>query len=383
VALLNRAILFLVASLLAQTVTAQPAPTPPTPPTPAPGGDVRGTRIKDLVDVAGHRHNALVGYGLVVGLQGQGDGRVSFTSQSISGMLGRLGVRVDPRDIAARNVAAVVVTAELPTFMRPGSRLDVIVSSLGDARTLEGGTLIMTPLQAVDGAVYAVAQGPLQVGGFVVEGAGSRLQKNPTTTARVPSGAVVERAVIPAAGDGVLLALRRPDATTARRLAAKINEAWGAPPDAPVAVAEDAAAVSVKKAGETPLSILERIEGLEVAVDQKARVVISERTGTIVIGENVRLRPAAIAHGGLKVRVRRTPLVAQPSPFAGGNTVRADIASLDAREAGGKLQPLAGAATVEELVAALNGLGVTPRDLIAILQALKTAGALDAEIELM
>jgi flagellar P-ring protein precursor FlgI len=150
-----------------------------------------------------------------------------------------------------------------------------------------------------------------------------------------------------------------------------------------VAVAEDAAAVSVKKAGETPLSILERIEGLEVAVDQKARVVISERTGTIVIGENVRLRPAAIAHGGLKVRVRRTPLVAQPSPFAGGNTVRADIASLDAREAGGKLQPLAGAATVEELVAALNGLGVTPRDLIAILQALKTAGALDAEIELM
>ncbi len=370
----------LLSMLLSTAVLAQAA-APPAPP-PAPTGPT--TRVKDLVDVAGYRKNALVGYGLVVGLQGQGDSsRVSFTAQSISGMLGRLGVRVDPRDVAARNVAAVVVTSELPTFMRPGSRLDVTVSSLGDARTLEGGTLVMTPLQAVDGAVYALAQGPLQVGGFVVEGAGSRLQKNPTTTARVPGGAVVERAVLPKAGEGLVLSLRRPDATTARRLAAVINTAFGADPAAPVAVAEDAAAVTVRKDGESVLALLERVEGLEVQVDQRARVVISERTGTIVIGEGVRLRPAAIAHGGLKVLVRRTPVIGQPAPFSAGNTIRADIAFLDAREAEGKLQPVAGAATVEELVAALNGLGVSPRDLVAILQALKVAGALDAELELM
>lgn len=345
----------------------------------------RTTRVKDLVDVDGHRKNALVGYGLVVGLQGQGDSsRVGFTAQSISGMLGRLGVRVDPADIAARNVAAVTVTTDLPAFVRPGSRLDVSVSSMGDARSLEGGTLIMTPLQAVDGNVYAIAQGPLQVGGYVVEGAGSRVQKNPaSTTARVPSGAVVERAVVPPKGEALVLALRRPDATTAGRLADAINTALKAPPDAPVAVAEDSAAVRVKSADGDLLRLLASIEPVEVEVDQPARVVISERTGTVVIGEQVRLRPVAIAHGGLKVRVQRSPVISQPGPFSTGNTTRAAIAALDAREVRNELKVLPAGATVEALVAALNTLGVSPRDLIAILQALKAAGALDAELEVM
>ena len=344
----------------------------------------RTTRVKDLVDVDGHRKNALVGYGLVVGLQGQGDSsRVGFTAQSISGMLGRLGVRVDPADIAARNVAAVTVTTDLPAFVRPGSRLDVLVSSLGDARSLEGGTLIMTPLQAIDGNVYAIAQGPLQVGGYVVEGAGSRVQKNPPTTARVPSGAVVERAVVPPKGEALVLALRRPDATTAGRLADAINLALKAPADAPVAVAEDSAAVRVKSADGDLLRLLASIEPVEVEVDQPARVVISERTGTVVIGEQVRLRPVAIAHGGLKVRVQRSPVISQPGAFSSGNTTRAAIASLDAREVKNELRVLPAAATVEGLVAALNTLGVSPRDLIAILQALKAAGALDAELEVM
>lgn len=342
------------------------------------------TRVKDLVDVAGHRKNPLVGYGLVVGLQGQGDSqRVSYTSQSIAGMLGRLGVRVDPRDIAARNVAAVTVTTELPAFVRPGSRLDVTVSSLGDARSLEGGTLIMTPLQAVDGQVYALAQGPVQVGGWVVEGAGSRVQKNPPTTARVPAGAVVERGVIPAPADNLMLALRRPDATTAGRLADAINAALGASKEAPIAVAEDAASVRVTTIGGDLLRTLASIEPVEVEVDGVAKVVISERTGTVVIGEHVRLRPVAIAHGGLKVRVQRTPIFSQPGAFSQGNTARAAIAALDAREGKAELKALPQAATIDGLVAALNTLGVSPRDLIAILQALKAAGALDAELEVM
>lgn len=352
---------------------------------PAASAPTAGTsRVKDLVDVVGHRKNALVGYGLVVGLQGQGDSsRVSFTAQSISGMLGRLGVRVDPRDIAARNVAAVTVTTELPSFVRPGSRLDVTVSSLGDARSLEGGTLIMTPLQAIDGAVYAIAQGAVQVGGFVVEGAGSRLQKNPPTTARVPAGAVVERAVVPVAEDSLQLALRRPDATTARRLADAINAALGAPGGAPIAVAEDSAAVRVTMAGKGSLELLASIEAVEVEVDQRARVVISERTGTIVIGEHVRLRPVAIAHGGLKIRVARSPVISQPGAFSTGTTQRADVASLDAKEGRAQLKALPQAATIDALVAALNTLGLSPRDLIAILQALKAAGALDAELEVI
>ena len=345
---------------------------------PASGAPVR---VKDLVDVTGVRKNALVGYGLVTGLQGQGDSsRVSFTGQSLAGMLGRLGVRVDPKDIAARNVAAVTVTAELPAFVRPGARLDVLVSSLGDARSLEGGTLIMTPLMAVDGKPYALAQGPVQVGAFVVEGAGSRLQKNQPTSARVPQGAVVERGVIPDLdAQPLVLALKQPDATTVSRLAEVINKTLGSAR----AKATDSGAVTVDAQGDA-LATLAKIEGLSVDVDQKARVVISERTGTVVIGENVRLRPSAVAHGSLKVRIRASPVFSQPSAFGGGDSLRANVADVDAKEGkGGNLVALPAASSVQELVTALNTLGVTARDLIAILQALRAAGALDAEIEVM
>lgn len=338
-------------------------------------------RVKDLVDVTGVRKNALVGYGLVTGLQGQGDSaRVSFTSQSLSGMLGKLGVRVAPADIAARNVAAVTVTAELPAFVRPGARLDVLVSSLGDARSLEGGTLIMTTLMAVDGKPYAVAQGPLQVGGFVADGAGSRLQKNPTTSARVPQGGVVERGVIPDLdAQPLTLTLKQPDATTVRRLKDAVNTALGEPR----AKVQDAGAIVVDAKGDAT-GTLAAIEGLVIDVDQRARVVISERTGTVVIGENVRLRPAAIAHGGLKVRIRSSPVFSQPGAFAGGDSLRANVADLDAKEGkSGNLIAVPASSTVQELVAALNALGVTARDLIAILQALRAAGALDAELEVM
>jgi flagellar P-ring protein precursor FlgI len=338
-------------------------------------------RVKDLVDVGGVRRNALVGYGLVTGLQGQGDsGRVSFTAQSLSGMLGKLGVRVDPKDIAARNVAAVTVTAELAAFVRPGARLDVLVSSLGDARSLEGGTLIMTPLLAVDGKPYAVAQGPLQVGGFAVESAGSRFQKNPPTSARVPAGAVVERGIIPnLEGQPLVLTLKQPDATTVQRLAAEVNKALGGTR----AKAQDAGAVVVDSQGDL-WATLAAVEGLIVDVDTKARIVISERTGTVVIGENVRLRPAAIAHGPLKVRIRSTPVVSQPGAFSGGETTQANVSAIDAKEGKtGGLSTVPAATTVQELTTALNALGVTARDLIAILQALRAAGALDADIEVL
>lgn len=338
-------------------------------------------RVKELVDVTGVRSNALIGYGIVTGLQGQGDsGRVAFTAQSLSGMLGRLGVRVDPNDIAARNVAAVTVTAELPAFARPGSRLDVLVSSLGDARSLEGGTLIMTPLLAADGKTYAIAQGALQIGGFLAEGAGSRLQKNPTTSGRVPGGGVVERGVIPDLNKAPLvLALKRPDATTVQRLTAALNAKLGGTR----ATAQDAGAVVVDAAGDA-VGTLAAIEALIVEVDQRARVVVSERTGTVVIGENVRLRPAAIAHGSLKVRVQNNPVFSQPGAFAGGDSLRANVADLDAKEGkAGNLVAVPAAASVDDLVKALNTLGVSARDLIAILQALRAAGALDADLEVI
>ncbi len=338
-------------------------------------------RVKDLVDVNGVRKNALVGYGLVTGLQGQGDsGRVSFTAQSLSGMLGKLGVRVDPKDIAARNIAAVTVIAELPAFVRPGARLDVLVSSLGDARSLEGGTLIMTPLLAVDGKPYAVAQGPLQVGGFVVESGGSRLQKNLSTSARVPAGAVVERGIIPNLdGQPLMLTLKLPDATTVQRLATEVNKALGGNR----AKALDAGAIVIESQGDL-WGTLAAVEGLVVDVDQKAKVVISERTGTVVVGENVRLRPAAIAHGGLKIRIRSAPFVSQPGAFSDGTTISGSVGQVDGKEGKvGNLIALPAASTVQELTAALNALGVSARDLIAILQALRAAGALDADIEVL
>ncbi len=342
-------------------------------------------RIKELADVVGVRENALYGYGLVVGLAGTGDTeRVLFTSQSVAGMLGRLGIRIDPNDIRSRNVAAVMVTARLPPFGRPGSRLDVAVASMGNARSIAGGVLLITPLTGGDGRVYAVAQGPVQIAGFEASAGGSGASKNTPTSGRVVNGATVERSVDYTLGDGpVTLALRTPDLTTATRIAAALNAKLGAG----AARALDPAAVEVKlpedRKGD-PVGVLADVEAVEVEADHRARVVVSERTGVLVAGEGVRLRPVAVAHGGLSVRVQRDPVISQPGAFSkSGETVSTTRDQVDANEATGSAVALKGTATVEDLARALNLLGASPRDLVAVLEAIKAAGALDGELEVL
>jgi flagellar P-ring protein precursor FlgI len=341
-----------------------------------------GARVKELAQVQGVRENQLFGYGLVVGLSGTGDSdRVFFTSQSIAGMLGRLGIRVEPREVRSRNVAAVMVTATLPPFARPGNELDVTVSSLGNARSLAGGVLLVTPLTGLDGKVYATAQGPVQLGGYEAGAAGTSVRKNQATSGRVPGGALVERSVgVDLSAGPLLLALRRPDFTTADRIALAVNGALGAG----AARALDPAAVEVQlPAGADPVALLARIEALEVIPDTRAKVVVSERTGTIVAGAGVRIRPVTVAHGGLHVAVAETPYVSQPNPLSGGTTVAGRMATVDVRELGGRAVALPATSTVEDLAAALDLLGTTPRDLVAIFQAIEAAGALDGELEVL
>ncbi len=270
-------------------------------------------RIKDLVDVQGVRANELFGYGLVVGLNGSGDTeQTGFTQQALAGMLGRFGTRLASKDIRVRNVAAVMVTARLLTFARPGTRIDVSVASLGDARSLAGGVLLITPLTGPDGQVYAVAQGPVQVGGFEAGASGASMRKNQPNSGRVPDGATVEREVsVDLAAGPIVLELRHPDATTASRIAAVVSGKLG---DG-TARALDPAAVEVKpKTDLDAVTLLSQIEGLEVESDEQAKVVVSERTGTVVAGEHVRLRPAMVAHGGLTVNIASQPVVSQPMP---------------------------------------------------------------------
>jgi len=342
-------------------------------------------RVKELVDVQGVRDNALFGYGLVVGLSGTGDSTmVFFTAQSIAGMLGRLGIRIDPKDVRVRNTAAVMVTARMPSYARPGTRMDVSVGSMGDARSLAGGVLLVTPLTGPDGQVYAIAQGPVQAGGFDSTSVGTRVQKNQPTSGTVPGGASIERAVLANLEKGPLvLGLRRPDFTTALRIADVINKSLGG--DSARAV--DPASVEVKPADEWKgkmVTLLAKIETLEVDPDQRAHLVVSERTGTVVAGEGVRIRPVAVAHGGLSISVTQTPFVSQPGPMARvGTTVTGRTASVQAQEAGGRAVALPATTTVEDLVKALNMIGVGPRDLVAVLQAMKAAGAIDADLEVM
>ncbi len=343
------------------------------------------TRLKELIDIQGSRENALIGYGLVVGLTNTGDTeQVLFTMQSVAGMLGRLGVRVDPQNIRSRNVAAVMVTAKLPTFSRAGSTIDVTVSAMGNARSLQGGTLLFTPLTGADGQTYAVAQGPVQVGGYNVGGNFAQVQKNSPTSGTVPSGASIERAVVPTFGNGpMVFRLKRPDFTNASRIAAAMNTAIGAGSTK----ALDAAAIEVTMTEAdkaNPVGLLSKLELLEIDADVRAKVVVSERTGTIVMGENVRLRPAAISHGGLRVAINTQFAASQPSAFAtNGSTVVMPIQQVDAQEKEKSAVKMPAAASVDDLVKALNAIGAPARDLIAILQALKAAGALEADVEVM
>lgn len=343
-------------------------------------------RIKDLADIKGVRDNQLVGYGLVVGLDGTGDGKKSlFTVQSMVSMLEKMGITVKASDIAVSNVAAVMVTAELPPFAKAGRRIDVLVNSIGDAKNLQGGTLLMTPLKAANGQVYAVAQGPVNTGGFAAQGQGGSVQKNFPTVGRVIDGALVEREVhINLNGRRHLtLSLRQPDFTTVTRMTEAINGLFYDR----VADAQDAGTVEVK----VPMAYLGNIVGLvamiekvEVQPDITARVIINERTGTVVMGENVRLSTIAIAHGNLSIVIKESPQVSQPLPFSeGGETIVTPNTDLSVVEGENQLVLMPSGTSIGEVVSALNALGVSPRDLIAIFQAIKAAGALQAELEVI
>jgi len=340
-------------------------------------------RIKDIADVEGVRDNQLVGYGLVVGLPGTGDRlrTAIFTRQSLVGMLERLGVNTRDNEarLDTRNIAAVMVTANLPAFAQPGSRIDVAVSSLGDASNLTGGTLLVTPLLGADGAVYAVAQGAVATGAIAARGAGASIARGVPTSARISSGGIVERAVpyTLAGRDQVRLSLRNPDFTTAQRIAAAINGRSGN-----VARAVDPRTVVLTLGGRDAMSFITQIEQLRVQPDQVARVIIEEASGTIVMGEQVRVSTVAIAQGNLTIRITETPQVSQPNALGQGETVvvpRTQIEVDDQAER--RLGVLRGGVTLSELVRGLNSLGVGPRDLITILQSIRAAGALHAELE--
>jgi len=351
------------------------------------GGTVEAaSRIKDIADFQGIRDNLLVGYGLVVGLNGTGDTlrNSPFTKQSLVAMLERLGVNTKSTNLSTRNVAAVMVTSSLPAFAKQGIRIDVTVSALGDAQNLRGGTLLVTPLMGADGEVYAVAQGPVAVAGFTAAGQGGSVTKGIPTTGRIANGAIVERelAFDLASLETVQISLRNPDFTTARRIAGVINDRFAGA----VARATDPATVTLapEAVGGDMVDLLTEIEQLQVEPDQVARVVIDELSGVIVIGRDVRVDDVAIAQGNLTVRVTETPQVSQPNAFATqGETVtvpRTDI-EIDEGE-DNKMIMLKSGVSLQDLVDGLNALGVGPRDLISILQTIKAAGALQAEIVL-
>lgn len=338
-------------------------------------------RIKDIVDVENVRANQLVGYGLVVGLAGTGDRirNAPFTEESMKGMLERMGVNIQGSQLRTQNVAAVSVTASLPPFARAGSQIDVQVSAMGDATSLQGGTLIVTPLRALDGEIYAVAQGPVAVSGFKAQGAGASVTRGVATSARIAGGAIVEREVTYAlkSATSLKLALKNPDFTTAKRIAMAINRE--APGRAEVL---DPGTVQLTPQNESPIDLVARVENLPVSVDQPARIVINEASGTVVMGQDVRISPVAIAQGGLTISVTETPVASQPAPLSEGQTAVLPRTSIGVDDGGGaSLAMIDGGASLSSLVSGLNTLGVSPRELITILQALKSSGALQAEIE--
>jgi flagellar P-ring protein precursor FlgI len=348
--------------------------------------EARAERVKDIASFQGARANQLVGYGLVVGLDGSGDQttQTPFTVQSVVSMLGQMGVNLPPGvNLQLKNVAAVMVTAQLPPFARPGQALDVTVSSLGNAKSLRGGTLLLTPLKGADGQVYALAQGNVVVGGAGASAAGSRAQVNQLNAGRIPSGATVERAVPAAVGaDGVVrLELHASDFGTARRVAEAIRAHLGA-----AAVARDARTVEVPAPpGEFErVAFLAELENVPVETPTAAaKVVINARTGSVVMNQAVALAPAAVAHGSLSITVSATPEVSQPAPLSGGQTVVTEKADVQIRQERGDLFYLEGGARLADVVKALNLLGATPQDLVSILQALKAAGSLRAELEII
>ena len=341
-------------------------------------------RIKDIAYVQGVRSQQLIGYGLVVGLNGTGDSqRSTFTLQSVSSMLKRFGITVPQSDLRLRNVAAVMVTATVPGFAKEGGTTDVIVSSMGDGTSLQGGTLLMTPLSGIDGAVYAMAQGPLSVGGISVRANGNEVRRNHTATGRIPGGAILERAVDASFTQDSTMAvvLMEADFTTATRIAEAVNTRIGER----IAIPDDASRITIlvppgyRQDGRL-VEFISLVELLEVTPDVTAKVVINERTGTIVVGGAVTILPAAISHGGLNIEIESTPVISQPTPFSQGQTVSTQLTAVYASEDSATVMAFDGAATVQDVAKTLNALKVTPRDIIAIFQALKRSGALNAEL---
>lgn len=342
-------------------------------------------RIKDIAKVQGVRSNQLIGYGLVMGLAGTGDSDdQTFTIQSIANMLKSFGVMVNGAELKTKNVAAVMVTATLPAFAKSGDAIDITVSAMGDAKNLQGGTLIQTPLRAANGQIYAVGQGPVSTGGFATGNAGGASQrKNFPTVGNIPSGALVEREVpmVFADKDKITLSLSNPDFTTASRISEVIGRAFGQ-----IALPRDPGTVVVEIPSyyrDNVVSFVAAIEELPIAPDNVAKVVINERTGTVVVGGSVTIDQVAVAQGGLVVKVGKTTNVSQPPPLSDGSTVVTQDTNLEVKEEPAGLVELPASSNVSDVVAALNAVGATPRDIISILQAIKAAGALHAELQIM
>jgi flagellar P-ring protein precursor FlgI len=344
------------------------------------------SRIKDLANIEGVRQNQLIGYGLVVGLNGTGDtlNNIPFTKQSLQAMLERMGVNIRGATIRTGNVAAVMVTGNLPAFGTQGTRMDVTVSALGDSKNLQGGTLLVTPLLGADGNVYAVAQGSVAVAGFAAEGAAASVVRGVPTVGRIANGAIIEREIEFALNrlPNVRLALRNADFTTAKRIAAAVNDFLGAKTAEPIDPSTVQLSIPPEFKGNV-VAFLTEIEQLQVDPDLAAKIVIDERSGIIVMGRDVRVATVAVAQGNLTVSISESPQVSQPNAFARGRTVTTPRSSVSVSEDGKKFALVKDGVSLQQLVDGLNGLGIGPRDLISILQAIKAAGAIQADIEVM
>jgi flagellar P-ring protein precursor FlgI len=344
------------------------------------------SRIKDLANIEGVRQNQLIGYGLVVGLNGTGDtlNNIPFTRQSLQAMLERLGVNIRGQTLRTGNVAAVMVTANLPAFGTQGTRIDVTVSALGDAKSLQGGTLLVTPLLGADGNVYAVAQGSPAIGGFQAEGDAAKIVRGVPTVGRIANGAIIEREIEFALNrlQQLRLALRNADFTTAKRIASAVNDFIGSPTAEPL----DPSTVQItipKRYQGNVIALLTEIEQLQVEPDLAAKVIIDERSGIIAMGRDVRVSTVAVAQGNLTVTISESAQVSQPNPFSRGETRTVPRTRIGVQEDGKKLAVVKEGVSLQQLVDGLNALGIGPRDMIAILQAIKAAGAIQADIEVM
>jgi len=343
-------------------------------------------RIKDLASIEGVRSNALIGYGLVVGLNGTGDTSNSspFTINSITAMLERFGVniRADISKMKPKNIAAVMVTADLPAFARPGQNLDVTISSMGDSKSLRGGTLLITPLLGGDGNVYSVAQGAISVGGFALTGKNASVTKNHPTVGKIPNGGRIERPSprgLHNDQSSIRLNLNRSDFTTVRRMQEAINLSF----QEPIAHAIDAGTIEISNNHGDAVTLIAALEQIELSTDHPAVVVVDERTGTIVMGQEVKIDMVAVAHGNIHVSIGETPQVSQPAAFSAGTTTTVDRSNVDVSEDGSKLVLLPKQVTLTSLVEALNSVGASPSDMISVLQAIKAAGALHAELKVI